>query len=281
MPRLTVLIPCKNEQQQIRGCIESVRGLADEILVADSGSTDATLSIVRQLGGCRVIEREFISYSSFKNWAIPQASNDWVLGLDADERVTPELAAEIRRLLATPPVHDCYQVQFRPFLCGRPIHYSGFATPFVKRLFRRDLCRFAECRVHESLEVPSGRVGSLKNRIDHYTASDVEMFVSKQNRYSSAAARDWYERGYRTNFLKLLFKGPLRFLQHYLLKGGILDGGAGLIVCAVMAYYSFLKEAKVWSLTHALPPAPGQESNEAHDQESPAASHVLPIRRAV
>jgi (heptosyl)LPS beta-1,4-glucosyltransferase len=89
---LTVLIPCKNERLNIKDCIESVRGIADEILIADSGSTDGTLEIVRGLGGCRIIEREYVNSANFKNWAIPQAKHEWVLVVDADERVTPELA---------------------------------------------------------------------------------------------------------------------------------------------------------------------------------------------
>src|SRR5262245_65872301 len=100
MPKLTVLIPCKNERLNIKDCIESVRGIADEILVADSGSTDGTLDIVRELGGCRIIEREYVNSANFKNWAIPQAKHEWVLVVDADERVTPDLAEEIRTVLA-------------------------------------------------------------------------------------------------------------------------------------------------------------------------------------
>src|SRR5436190_3917036 len=108
MPKLTVLIPCKDEIQHIRACIESVRPIADEILVADSGSTDGTLDVVRSLGGCRVIEREYVNSADFKNWAIPHARHQWVLVVDADERVTPQLAGEIERLMATEPACDGY-----------------------------------------------------------------------------------------------------------------------------------------------------------------------------
>src|SRR4026207_1074127 len=106
MPNLTVLIPCKDEIQHIRACIDSVRPIADEILIADSGSTDGTLEAVRRLGDCRVIEREYVNSADFKNWAIPQAAHEWVLVVDADERVTPELAGEIQRLLANDPPCD-------------------------------------------------------------------------------------------------------------------------------------------------------------------------------
>src|SRR5215204_333140 len=105
MTALTVIIPCRDEQRNMAACIESVQGLADEIIVADNGSTDGTLAIARRMG-CRVIQREFIGYANFKNWAIPQASNKWVLILDADERVTPPLATEIRELLSSGPACD-------------------------------------------------------------------------------------------------------------------------------------------------------------------------------
>ena len=103
--KLTCLVPCKNEAANIEACIESFREIADEVLIADSGSTDETKEIVRALGGCKLIEREFVNYADFKNWAIPQATNEWVLIVDADERITPELAAEIRALLENPPAN--------------------------------------------------------------------------------------------------------------------------------------------------------------------------------
>src|SRR5436190_22887316 len=120
MPKLTVIIPCKDEIHHIRACIDSVRSIADEILVADSGSTDGSLEAVRAIGGCRIIEREYINSANFKNWAIPQAQHEWVLVVDADERVTPELAAEIQQLLANPPADkDAYWI-------GRINHYLGY-----------------------------------------------------------------------------------------------------------------------------------------------------------
>jgi glycosyltransferase involved in cell wall biosynthesis len=124
--KLTVLIPCKNESHNIRDCIESVRSIADEILVADSLSTDDTLEIVRNSGGCRIIEREFIDYANFKNWAIPQATHPWVLIVDADERVTPELAVEIREILAkAPPSLDAYRMRRDNFFLGQQIRHCG------------------------------------------------------------------------------------------------------------------------------------------------------------
>src|SRR5258706_2385215 len=118
MPKLTVLIPCKDEVQHIRACIDSVRPVADEILVADSGSTDGTLEIVHGLPGCRVIQRDYVNSADFKNWAIPQAGHEWVFVIDADERMTPQLAEEIRNLLAFPPPRNGYAVRREQVLLG-------------------------------------------------------------------------------------------------------------------------------------------------------------------
>ena len=161
--KLTVLIPCKNETHNIRACIESARGVADEILVADSLSTDDTPEIVRQAGGCRIIQREFVDHANFKNWAIPQASHPWVLVLDADERVTEELAAEIRAILAGGnPALDAYRLRRDNFFLDYPIRHCGWSSATVVRLLRRDVCRYSIARVHERLEVEPERVGTLR-----------------------------------------------------------------------------------------------------------------------
>src|SRR5215216_526954 len=110
MPKLSALITCKNEALHIRECIEILQRIADEVVVADSGSTDDTLEIVRKCGGCRVIEREFVSYADFKNWAIPQCRHEWVLIIDADERPSGKLLDELKELLKTEPSHDAYWI---------------------------------------------------------------------------------------------------------------------------------------------------------------------------
>jgi (heptosyl)LPS beta-1,4-glucosyltransferase len=262
MPKVTVLITCKDEELHIRDCIESARTVADEILVADSGSTDSTLQIVSELGGCRVIEREFISYADFKNWALPQCQHEWVLILDADERVTPELAAEVKQLLNGDPEQDAYWVRRDNYFLGHRIRYCGWSTSKVVRLVRRDACRYFPRPVHEAMNVPSGKTAVLRSRMSHYTAWDIEQFVAKQNNYSSRGAVHLHAQGRRVNLAITLLHAPVRFLQLYLLRGGFLDGYAGLMVCGIMSFYTFLKDIKVWGIDHIKDPPAGLKRPE-------------------
>jgi glycosyltransferase involved in cell wall biosynthesis len=266
---LTVLIPCKNERLNIRACIESVRGIADEILIADSGSTDGTLDIVRSLGGCRIIEREYVNSANFKNWAIPQATHEWVLVVDADERVSPELAAEIRLVLSSPPKHDAYRLRRDNFFLGHPIRYCDWNTPELTRLFRRDLGRYQERRVHADVEIVGGTIGDLTGKLLHYTAWDLADFVAKQNRYSTWAAEDMHDKGKRHGLVVSLLRFPIRFLYLYVLRLGFLDGMAGLVVCSIMAHYAFLKSAKLWALHDTIghPDGAPVKSNKRHASE--------------
>lgn len=270
MPRLTVLIPCKDERRHILACIESVRLIADEILVADSGSTDGTLQLVRAAGGCRIIEREYVNSADFKNWAIPQARHEWVLVVDADERVTPALAAEIKALLDSEPENDAYWLRRDFFFLGYAVKHGCFDTAKITRLFRRD-CRYAVRRVHSNIVVPSGKLGALQHRLQHFTATDLEHFVDRQQRYAYWSALDSFERGKRISFSRMLVHAPIRFLQSYLFRGVFLDGTPGLIVCGLAAYYTFLKDIKLWALEH-------DRSGDAEQNQKPEAKTTL--RRA-
>jgi len=262
-PRLTVLIPCKDERRNIRPCIESVRPLADEILVADSGSTDGTLDVVRRLGGCRVIQREYVDSGNFKNWAIPQARHGWVLLVDADERVTPPLADEIRRLVAGKPDADGYWIYRANYFLGHRIRFSGWRNDRVLRLFRRDLARYDDSGDHAEVAIASGNVGRLRARLRHYTYWSYDQYFRKFHRYTTQQAERWHRQGRRASRLDMLASGPLRFLRTYVLQFGFLDGVAGLQVCALTGFYSFMKRARLWELQHALP------------QPDPEAEHVV------
>ena len=252
--KLTVLIPAKNERLNIRPCIESVRTVADEILIADSGSTDGTLEIISRIGGCRVIERELIDFSDFKNWAIPQATHPWVLILDADERITPTLAAEIRAVLANPPENlDGYWIGRENYFIGHRIRHCGWNSDAVFRLFRRDVCRYTNRRVHESMDVAPGRAGRLRCEMLALSGVELRSLSGEDGSLHASRRQDLHDRGRRASFASMLFRVPFRFLQLYIVRLGFLDGMAGLQICMISAFTSFLKQARLWELDNALP----------------------------
>jgi glycosyltransferase involved in cell wall biosynthesis/SAM-dependent methyltransferase len=246
---LTVIIPCKNERENIRACVESAQQVADEVLVADSGSTDGTLEIARQLG-CRIVSREYGTSGDFKNWAIPQAAYEWVLILDGDERITEELAAEIRSELAAPR-HDGYWIYRRNHFLGHPIRFGPWKNDRCLRLFRRDVGRYVGPTDHAEVELSRGTVGRLRARMLHYTCTSYSQYLTKLERYADVQARIWHKQGRRAHAGHLLLRFPLRFLQGYLLRLGFLDGLAGLQVCVLIAYLSYLKHAYLWQMQNA------------------------------
>ena len=250
---LSVVIPCKDERSNIRACIESVREIADEILVADSGSTDGTLDIIRDCGGCRIVEREYVNSGDFKNWAIPQATHEWVLLIDADERVTSQVTSEIRGLLKDGPQATGYWLPRTDHFMGHPVRYSGWQNSDCLRLFRRDLARYAGDTDHAEIEIASGKVGRLQSPLTHYTYCSYDQLFRKMHRYTTYQAEVWHRQGKRSSLLKLVFTGPLRFVRSYFINRGFLDGVAGFQVCALTAFYSFMKQARLWEL-HATGP---------------------------
>ncbi|MCC7474956.1 MAG: FkbM family methyltransferase [Pirellulales bacterium] len=246
---LTVIIPCKNERENIGACVASARQVADEVLLADSGSTDGTLELAAQLG-CRIIEREYGTSGDFKNWAIPQAKHEWVFILDADERITPRLAAEIRGTLSATggPSHYGYWVVRRNHFMGHPIRFGPWKNDRCLRLFHRDLGRYVGPTDHAEVELSSGTVGTLSQRLTHYTCDSYAQYLPKIHRYADVQARLWQAAGREPKLRHLLFRFPLRFLQGYLLRLGFLDGFAGVQVCVLVAYLSWLKQAYLWQL---------------------------------
>jgi glycosyltransferase involved in cell wall biosynthesis len=248
---LTVIIPCKNEEANIRLCIESVLGIADEIIVADSGSTDRTMEIAEEFN-CRIIEREYVYSADFKNWAIPLAKNEWILIVDADERVTPELAEEIKRELQGDPRNDGYTIFRRNYLFGHVVKRSGWGTDNVLRLFKRDISRYKDMRVHSEIVIETGRVGKLKGKLDHFSYWNFGQIVKKHDMYATWAAEDLRDKGIKSSFLHLTFLPFWRFFRQYVIQRGFLDGIPGLIVCTISMYYVFLKYAKLWVMQHGL-----------------------------
>ncbi len=243
MATLSVVTLALNEERNIDACLASVRW-ADEILVVDSGSTDRTVERAR-VHTERVVTLPWEGYGTTKNRALAMLRGDWVLWLDADERVTPELEREIRRVLASDDgTHAAYAVARRAYFLGRWIRHSGWYPSRVTRLFRRTAGRFSEKNVHEELVV-DGPVGVLDGDLLHFTDPDLHHYFAKFNRYTSLAAEDLDRAGRRWSVADLLVRPAFQFVKMYLLRRGFLDGMEGFILAVVSSAYVFVKYAKL------------------------------------
>ena len=255
MPKLSVTIICRNEADHIRGALESV-AWADEIVVVDSESTDDTLTIARQFTD-RVSVRRWPGYVDQKNHAASLASHDWILSLDADERVTPALAASIRATLAGSPACAVYRIARVSWHLGRWIRTTDWYPDYQHRLYDRRAARWTGSYVHEGLETKAP-VGALDGELHHFPYRDIADHAETIDRYTTGAARQMHESGRQAGLFACLVHPPLAFLRNYLLKRGFLDGGPGLIVSAMNAYYVLLKFAKLWELGQPrVPPEAG------------------------
>lgn len=244
MATLTVITLTLNEERNIAACLASVRW-ADELLVVDSGSTDRTVEIARGFTQ-NVLTIPWNGYGAAKNTAAARAKGEWILLLDADERLTPELAQEIREILqqgASP--FDGYYIARRAYFLGRWIQHSGWYPSPVLRLYRNGKGSFTEDRVHEKLQI-SGNVSRTQHDILHYTDPDLEHYLGKFNRYTSLASGDLEERGRRAGLPDLLIRPTFMFFKMYLLRLGFLDGIEGFILAILSSTYVFTKYAKLW-----------------------------------
>jgi glycosyltransferase involved in cell wall biosynthesis len=243
--KLTVTVITHNEAAHIAAALQSV-SWADEVILVDSHSTDGTVELARPYAS-RIEIRDWAGYGAQKNYAASIASNDWILSLDADERVTPRLAAEIRTLLARGPDARGYRISRVTWYLGRWIRGTDWFPDFQLRLYDRRAGRWTERSVHESFELTE-RPRKLRGELEHYAYRDINHHLSKINQYTTMAAQDWVARGRRTTALELLVHPPLAFLRNYVLRMGFRAGAAGLVISILNSYYVFLKLAKLWEM---------------------------------
>lgn len=244
MPKLTVIIPTYNEEQYIEDALYSVK-FADEIIVIDSFSTDNTLQIAEQFN-CIITQRKFDNFSNQKNHALTFATNDWVLFLDADERITNILQIEILNTINN-PTHTGYKLNFPHFYMNRFLYHHDNN---VTRLVKRELCYF-EGDVHEKLIV-KGSIGKLKNPILHFTYKGLSHYIGKKDSYAWFQANQLLAKKKKATYFHLAFKPLYRFFSSYIIKGGFLDGIPGLAVASVNAYGVFSRYAKLILLQKGL-----------------------------
>ncbi len=259
MPGLTATIITFNESAHIDACLDSVRW-ADEVLVVDSGSTDGTPDLARARGA-RVIVRDWPGYAAQKTIADRDASHDWILSIDADERVTPELAAEIQALQIAGPVGPAgpdgpdrpagYRIPRVTWHLGRWIRTTDWYPDYQLRLYDRRRARWRPRLVHESVAV-DGQPGQLRHELQHYAYRDIAHHLDTINRYTTLAARQMYDDGRRAGIADLVLHPPAAFLRNYVLKRGCTDGAPGFIISAMNTHYVFLKFAKLWALEREI-----------------------------
>jgi glycosyltransferase involved in cell wall biosynthesis len=258
---LTATVITFNESANLRAALESV-SWADEIIVVDSESTDDTVAIARGFTD-KVIVRPWPGYIAQKNFAAEQAAHDWILSLDADERISPPLAEEIRAIVRAPSGAAGYRMPRVTFHLGRWIRSTDWYPDYQLRLYDRRRARWAGRYVHESVQA-DGPVVDLKGEILHYAYRDLAHHFQTMDRYTTLAARQMFEDGRRAGLLDLAVHPPAAFLRNYLLRGGFRDGIPGLIVSAMNARYVGLKFAKLWELcspSTSTPRAPGAGDN--------------------
>ena len=256
VPRVSVTVITLNEEAHLADALQSV-AWADELIVVDANSIDRTVEIARRFT-THVVCREWQGYVDQKNYAASLATGDWVLSLDADERVTEPLAQEITSTLAAADGSSpaAFRMPRVTWYLGRWIRSTDWYPDHQLRLFRRTKGRWTGGSVHEGLEV-DGVVGDLRGEIQHLAYRDISEHLETIDRYSSKAAEDMYARGTRATSLQIAGHAPLAFLRNYLVRGGILDGPAGFIISSLNAYYVLLKFAKLWAIQRErLEPGP-------------------------
>ena len=241
---LTVVIPTLNEAWQIADALDALHW-ADEVIVADGGSTDDTVAIARERG-VTVIEMPGGSLAGQRNAAIAAARNEWILALDADERVTEALRRELRQVLAA-PAHPAYRIRFENVYLGRERRRGRWGRDWHVRLFTRTR-RFQETRVHPPLEPIPGS-GTLSAPIRHVPYRDLSHHLEKISAYARLGAQDLHARGRRASLWDLVARPCWRFLRDYVLLGSFLDGRFGLVTSVLTAYSAFLKYVYLWDLS--------------------------------
>lgn len=235
----------KNEALHLEACLDAV-SFADQIVVLDSGSTDGTLEIAQKIGAQVSQNPNWQGFGVQKNRALALARSDWVLSIDADERVTSALRAEIMAVLANPG-HDVFDFPRLSSYCGQYMRYSGWYPDRVTRLFRRGVARFSDDLVHERL-VTSSKVGRLVAPLLHESFIGFEAVLDKANRYSTAGAQVLLERGKTSSVGKAMGHGFWAFFRTYVLRCGFLDGRMGLVLAISNAEGTYYRYLKLWLL---------------------------------
>ncbi len=246
--KISSIVIARDEEENIRRCIESQISVIDDIIViVDSRTTDRTTQIAASFRNVNVETVNFIGYAKTKSYALTKTKYDWVLWIDADEEITPEFAEELQRFKNSSPNFMSYDIARRAFFLGKCINHSGWYPARVIRLFNKKFAVFNENAVHESLSV-NGAIGHLENDLNHYTDPSIEHYFKKLNEYTSLAAKELNDKGKKASFRDLILRPIFLFLKMYIFRAGFLDGMHGFILAIFSSTYVFTKYCKLWEL---------------------------------
>jgi len=244
MNKLSVYVMTFNEKEKIKDCLESVKW-ADEIVILDSFSTDGTLDLARRYTD-KIIQKEFIGFGKLRNIALENCSNEWVLSVDADERVTEELKDEILKKLKDRPVADAFFIPRKSHFLNFRVRHCGWYPDYRQpQFFNKNKMRYKEQLVHETYEL-NGKVGYLKGHILQFPFLNLDQYFKKMDRYSSLRAEEMFKEGKKFRIFQLIANPLAMFFRMFFLKLGFLDGKVGLILCSLYGYYTMMKYIKLW-----------------------------------
>ena len=247
MPTLSVILITRNEEANLADCLASLEGIAQQVVVVDTNSSDRTLDIAKSYGAVIAQPQDWPGFGPQKNRALDLATGEWVLSLDADERLTPALKSEIVTAIHHSAHVDCFAIPRLSWYCGRFIRHSGWNPDYVDRLFKRGSARFSDDLVHERL-IPSGQVAKLENPMLHYSFMDYSQVLQKIDRYSTASAEQAFAQGKTSTPLKAVLHGTWSFFRTYFLRAGFLDGPQGFTLAMSNAQGTYYRYVKLWHL---------------------------------
>lgn len=247
MIKISSIILAKDEEKNIARCIDSQKGCIDEIIViVDSRTSDNTVEVLKEKG-VRYEVCAWMGYAKTKQYALSKASNEWVLWIDADEALTPELNREMMDFKESDPEYDAYSIPRKANFLGRWIMHSGWYPGRVERLFNKSRVYFSDKDVHEHLVI-KGAAGKLKHDLEHYTDPSIRHYFDKFNIYTSLAAEELYKKNRNASLKDILLRPPFLFIKMYIMKAGFLDGLNGFMLAVFSSLYVFTKYCKLWEL---------------------------------
>ncbi len=249
--RLSVVLIAKNEASLLEDCLKSV-SWADEIVLLDSGSSDGTQALARDLGAKVFENSDWQGFGKQRQLAQSYATGDYILMIDADERVSPELRQSIEACLQQPDENKVYRLGRRNLFLGNFMRHSGWYPDRVNRLYKADKFRYNHDLVHEALDTRGAEIVDLKGDLLHLTCRDFFAFQRKQMNYAEAWAKQRYQQGKRCSYFSILSHTLAAFFKTWVLRAGFLDGKSGLILAGVNAQYTFNKYAALWAFSHQL-----------------------------